>query len=90
MKMIRVVGATLVAASVMAGGGCRTSDIAEQPGIGERSSAAVDHAPHKTADAAEAAAAETMHITNKELEETGPVMIGTGESLEVTGEIWQE
>ncbi len=90
MKMTRVAGVALVAASVMAGGCSRDSAPGGEPGLGERSGAAVDKAADKTVDAAKAVAGKTKEVTGKALEKSGEVMGSAGESMEATGEKMQE
>ncbi len=101
MKVIRIVGAALVAGSVMVVGCSRSAETGAEPSIGERSGAAVETAADKTAEGAKKAATatkeaaiavgeKTKEVTGKVLEKSGEVMGSAGESMEATGEKMQE
>lgn len=74
MTMLAVTGAVLMS-------GCDKTTKSE-PGVGERSGAALDPAAENTAEAAKKAAAKTKEATGKALEKAGEAVDKAGEKMQ--------
>jgi hypothetical protein len=80
-KGLSIMAVVVVGAVTMVACGNRC----EQPGVGERTGAAMDRAAEKTVEAAKATAAATKEAAGKAVEKTGKVLETSGAAVEKTG-----
>ena len=91
-QWVLILGGAMVASAVVLAGCSRSAKPAEgvEPGIGERSGAAVDAAVDRTVDAAKATGAAVKEMTGKAMEATGETMEKAGAAIEGSGTRMQE
>ena len=80
--------AVTVFLAVVAAGCCKKSD--SEPGIGEKTGVAVDHAASNVVEAAKNTADAAKEVADKAVDKTGEVLEKTGEAIKETGENMQK
>lgn len=83
MVSIAVVGSLILV-------GCRPKPVADSPGIGERTGAAIDRATDKSVDAAQSTMEATKEMAGAAVEKTGEVLEKAGTAVEKKGADMQD